>query len=93
METNITNDRDFEGKVKAIIAYKLNIDEKIIKRESNFINQLDADSLDMVDLVMEFEKEFNIAIHYDQAEKIISVNDAMECIRQNINQQELIIAN
>jgi acyl carrier protein len=92
METNITIDMGFEAKVKAIIANKLNIDEKIIQPESNFINQLDADSLDMVDLVMELENVFNISIPYGQAEKINTVKEVMECVRQNINQHELIIA-
>ena len=60
---------DIAAKVKAIIIDKLGVDEKEVTPEASFTNDLGADSLDTVELIMEFEKEFNIAIPDDQAEK------------------------
>jgi acyl carrier protein len=56
------------------------VDESEVTLESNFTNDLGADSLDTVELIMEFEKEFNIAIPDDQAEKIATVGDAVTFI-------------
>ena len=70
-------------KVKAIIVDKLGVDESEIALESSFTNDLGADSLDTVELIMEFEKEFNIAIPDDQAEKIVTVGQAIDYIEQN----------
>ncbi|MBT7652584.1 MAG: acyl carrier protein, partial [Flavobacteriales bacterium] len=61
---------DISGKVTAIIVDKLGVDEGEVKPEASFTNDLGADSLDTVELIMEFEKEFNIAIPDDQAENI-----------------------
>ncbi len=61
---------DIASKVKAIIVDKLGVDENEVTPEASFTNDLGADSLDTVELIMEFEKEFNIAIPDDQAEKI-----------------------
>ena len=80
---------DIEGKVKAIIADRLGIDEKKITLQSSFINDLDADSLDIVELVMEFEKEFEVSIPDDQAEKITTVGEAIENIKKNKKQMVL----
>jgi acyl carrier protein len=60
---------DIEPRVKAIIVDKLGVDESEVAPEASFTNDLGADSLDTVELIMEFEKEFNIAIPDDQAEK------------------------
>ncbi len=70
-------------RVKAIIADKLGVDENEVTAEASFTNDLGADSLDTVELIMEFEKEFNIAIPDDQAEKISTVGDAIAYIEQN----------
>ncbi len=63
-------------KVKAIIVDKLGVDEADIKPEASFTNDLGADSLDIVELVMEFEKQFNVTIPDEDAEKISTVGDA-----------------
>jgi acyl carrier protein len=74
---------DIAAKVKAIIIDKLGVDEKEVTQEASFTNDLGADSLDTVELIMEFEKEFNIAIPDDQAEKIATVGQAIDYIEKN----------
>ena len=74
---------DISAKVKAIIVDKLGVDETEVTPEASFTNDLGADSLDTVELIMEFEKEFNIAIPDDQAEKIGTVGDAINYITEN----------
>lgn len=64
-------------KVKSIIVEKLGVDEAEITNEASFTNDLGADSLDTVELIMEFEKEFDIAIPDEEAEKIATVGDAV----------------
>jgi acyl carrier protein len=64
-------------KVKSIIVDKLGVEESEVTPEASFTNDLGADSLDTVELIMEFEKEFNIAIPDEQAEKIGTVGDAI----------------
>ena len=71
---------DVAEKVKAIIVDKLGVDESEVTNEANFINDLGADSLDTVELIMEFEKEFDIQIPDDKAEKITTVGDAISFI-------------
>ena len=63
---------------------KLGVEASEINNEANFTNDLGADSLDTVELIMEFEKEFNIAIPDDQAEKIGTVGQAITYIEQNV---------
>jgi acyl carrier protein len=74
---------DIATKVTAIIVDKLGVDESEVAPEASFTNDLGADSLDTVELIMEFEKEFNIAIPDDQAEKIGTVGQAIEYIEGN----------
>jgi acyl carrier protein len=74
---------DVKGKVIEIIVDKLGVDEGEVTAEASFTNDLGADSLDTVELIMEFEKEFNIAIPDDQAEKIQTVAQAIEYIEGN----------
>ena len=74
---------EIESKVKEIIADKLGVDEADVKPEASFTNDLGADSLDTVELIMEFEKSFNITIPDDQAEKIGTVGDAIAYIEEN----------
>jgi acyl carrier protein len=71
---------EIQSKVVEIIVDKLGVDASEVTLESNFTNDLGADSLDTVELIMEFEKEFNIAIPDDQAEKIATVGDAVSFI-------------
>ncbi len=74
---------DISSRVNAIIVDKLGVDENEVTPEASFTNDLGADSLDTVELIMEFEKEFNIAIPDDQAEKIGTVGDAISYIENN----------
>ena len=76
---------DIEAKVKQIIVDKLSVDEAEVKNEASFSNDLGADSLDTVELIMEFEKEFKIQIPDDQAEKIQTVGDAIAYIEETTN--------
>ena len=70
-------------RVKAIIVDKLSVEETEVTNEASFTNDLGADSLDTVELIMEFEKEFGISIPDDQAEKITTVGDAIAYIEAN----------
>ena len=74
---------DISSRVTAIIVDKLGVDENEVVPAASFTNDLGADSLDTVELIMEFEKEFNIAIPDDQAEKIATVGDAISYIGDN----------
>lgn len=71
------------SRVKAIIVDKLSVEETEVTNEASFTNDLGADSLDTVELIMEFEKEFGISIPDDQAEKIGTVGDAVSYIEAN----------
>ena len=71
---------DTATKVKAIIVDKLGVDEAEVTSEASFTNDLGADSLDTVELIMEFEKEFDIQIPDDQAENIATVGQAIQYI-------------
>jgi acyl carrier protein len=75
---------DIASRVKSIIVDKLGVDEKEVTIEASFTNDLGADSLDTVELIMEFEKEFNIAIPDDQAENIATVGQAIDYIEKNV---------
>jgi len=75
---------DIASRVKAIIVDKLGVDENEVTESASFTNDLGADSLDTVELIMEFEKEFNIAIPDDQAETIGTVGDAVTYIEGNV---------
>ncbi len=74
---------DIAAKVKAIIVDKLGVDESEVTIEASFTNDLGADSLDTEELIMDFEKEFDIAIPDDQAEKISTVGEAIAYIENN----------
>jgi len=71
------------SKVKAIIVEKLGVEESEVTDAASFTNDLGADSLDTVELIMEFEKEFGISIPDDQTEKIATVGDAISYIEAN----------
>lgn len=70
-------------KVTSIIVDKLGVEESEVTTDASFTNDLGADSLDTVELIMEFEKKFNIAIPDEQAEKIATVGDAVTYITAN----------
>lgn len=75
---------DIASRVKAIIVDKLGVDENEVTPEASFTNDLGADSLDTVELIMEFEKEFNMGIPDDQAESISTVGEAIKHIEENV---------
>jgi len=75
---------DVAAKVKAIIVDKLGVDESEVTDEASFTNDLGADSLDTVELIMEFEKEFDLAIPDDEAEKISTVGEAITHIEEAV---------
>ena len=75
---------EIASKVKAIIVDKLSVEETEVTNSASFTNDLGADSLDTVELIMEFEKEFGISIPDDQAEKIATVGDAIAYVEANL---------
>jgi acyl carrier protein len=79
----VKNMSEIEAKVKEIIVDKLGVDEADVVPEASFTNDLGADSLDTVELIMEFEKTFDITIPDDKAEKISTVADAIAYIESN----------
>lgn len=74
-----------EEKVVAIVAEQMGVDKSELNRDTHFINDLNADSLDTVELVMEFEDEFETSIPDDQAEKIQTVGQAIEFIKTHMD--------
>ncbi len=74
---------DIATRVKSIIVDKLGVDENEVTPEASFTNDLGADSLDTVELIMEFEKEFNLSIPDEEAEKISTVGDAISYIENH----------
>ncbi|MCM1489365.1 MAG: acyl carrier protein [Muribaculum sp.] len=75
---------DIENRVKAIIVEKLTVDENEVTPEAGFSTDLGADSLDTVELIMEFEKQFGITIPDEDAEKITTVGDAIKYIEEHV---------
>ncbi|MBT3826512.1 MAG: acyl carrier protein [Nitrosomonadales bacterium] len=75
---------DIEQRVKKIVSEQLGTDEASLKKESSFINDLGADSLDTVELVMALEEEFNTEIPDEEAEKITTVQQAIDYINTNL---------
>mgnify|MGYP001281491336 FL=1 len=75
---------NLENKIKEIIVDKLGIEESEITDSASFTNDLGADSLDTVELIMEFEKEFNVSIPDEDAEKIQTVGDAIAYLKNNV---------
>ncbi len=74
--------KDIEAQIKAIIVDKLGVDESEITLESNFTNDLGADSLDTVELIMEFERVFEISIPDEDAENISTVGSAIKYLQE-----------
>ncbi|MEC7878165.1 MAG: acyl carrier protein [Bacteroidota bacterium] len=75
---------NLENKVKEIIVDKLGVEESELTDSASFTNDLGADSLDTVELIMEFEKEFNVSIPDEDAEKISTVGDAIVYLKDNV---------
>lgn len=75
---------EISAKVKAIIVDKLGVDENEVQDSASFTNDLGADSLDTVELIMEFEKAFGISIPDDFAEKINTVGDVINFIKETV---------
>ncbi len=75
---------EVEKKVIDLVVDKLNVEESEVTREASFLNDLGADSLDTVELMMNFEKEFNMSIPDDKAQEIKTVGDAIDYIESNL---------
>lgn len=78
---------ELENKVKKIIVDKLGVDESELTAEASFTNDLGADSLDTVELIMEFEKEFNLSIPDGDAEKIQTVGDTFTYLSSKLEKK------
>ncbi|MFP4354701.1 MAG: acyl carrier protein [Phycisphaerae bacterium] len=77
---------NIEAKVIEIVSEQMGVDKTEITRETSFVNDLNADSLDTVELVMEFEDEFDLSIPDEEAEKIQTVGQAIDYIEGNMGQ-------
>jgi len=82
------DENQIQEKVVSIVAEQMGVDKGEVSRDTNFINDLNADSLDTVELVMEFEDEFETSIPDEQAEKIQTVGQAIDYIKENLGQAE-----
>jgi acyl carrier protein len=76
---------EIETKVRKIVAEQMGMSEDEISRETSFVNDLNADSLDTVELVMEFEEEFELSIPDEEAEKIQTVGQAIDYIKAHLD--------
>ena len=77
------NEQEIFEKVKAIVVEQLGVDEEKVRKEATFVDDLAADSLDIVELVMGIEEEFDIEIADSEAEKIVTIGDVVEYIKNN----------
>ena len=77
--------QEIEDKVFSIVSEQMGVDKAEISRETSFVNDLNADSLDTVELVMEFEDEFEMSIPDEEAEKIKTVGQAIDYIMAHAN--------
>ncbi len=74
---------DIESKIRKIVAEHLGVDEEKVTRNASFVDDLGADSLDQVELVMAFEEEFGCEIPDEAAEKIVTLEDAIKFVESN----------
>ena len=88
MSADEVNVQEIENKVGSIISEQMGVEKSEISRETSFINDLNADSLDTVELVMEFEDEFDMSIPDEEAEKIQTVGAAVDYIAKAINSKD-----
>jgi len=77
---------DIKSRVTSIIVDKLGVEESEVTESASFTNDLGADSLDTVELIMELEKEFNISIPDDHAENISTVGEAVKYVQENVTE-------
>lgn len=77
---------DIQAKVTEIIVDKLGVEEADVQVDASFTNDLGADSLDTVEMIMEFEKEFDVTIPDEDAEKISTVGEAIKYLKENVAQ-------
>lgn len=77
---------ELESKVKKIIVDKLGVDESEVTMEASFTNDLGADSLDTVELIMDFENKFGVEIPDEAAEKLQTVGDALTYLKENMSE-------
>lgn len=77
------NEQEIFEKVKAIVVEQLGVDEEKVTKEATFVDDLAADSLDIVELVMGIEEKFDIEIADSEAEKIVTIGDVVEYIKNN----------
>jgi acyl carrier protein len=84
MEKLAMDEKAIEEKVISIVAEQMGVDKSEINRDTNFVNDLNADSLDTVELVMEFEDEFETSIPDEDAEKIQTVGQAIDFIKDHV---------
>ena len=80
-------EKEIERKVISIVAEQMGVEKGEVSRETDFVNDLNADSLDTVELVMEFEDEFETSIPDEQAEKIKTVGQAIDFIKEHVANQ------
>lgn len=76
-----------EERIRKIVAEQLGVKPEELKNEQSFVNDLGADSLDTVELIMAFEEEFDIEISDEKAEKIVTIQDAIDYIKANLEQE------
>lgn len=81
----MANVEDIESKVKAVIVDKLGVEESKVTRAANFSSDLNADSLDTVELMMEFEKEFGTSISEEDSERLQTVGDVIDYIQEQLS--------
>jgi acyl carrier protein len=84
-ESKVASEKEVEEKVISIVSEQLGVDKAEISRETSFVNDLNADSLDTVELIMELEDAFEMSIPDEEAEKIQTVGQAVEYIVQHLN--------
>ena len=77
------NEQEIFEKVKVIVVEQLGVEEEKVTKEATFVDDLAADSLDIVELVMSIEEEFDIEIDDSEAEKIVTIGDVVEYIKKN----------
>ncbi|HRC53520.1 MAG TPA: acyl carrier protein [Bacillota bacterium] len=82
---NLTEDKLFEA-VKKIIVDQLGVEEALVNMESSFVDDLGADSLEIVDLIMAFESDFGITIPDEDAENLTTVQDAVEYLKEHVKE-------
>jgi len=81
----VVSDQDIEAKVIQIVSEQMSVDKSEITRQTSFVNDLNADSLDTVELVMELEDEFDMTIPDEEAEKLKTVGEAIDYIKKQLS--------